>query len=84
MAWTLTDHLAAAQNINLLLLNPLLLVGLLPKMRRASAWVALLSPFLAMPFGQYNLDVLVLAAPLNLAAAAWLFRDAASRRAAAT
>jgi hypothetical protein len=73
--WLLTDHAVARPNANLLLFNPLVLLAFIPFLRKvgaallaggtAIAWVLLL-----YPGHQYNLDVLALATPINLAVAA--------------
>lgn len=73
--WLFTDHAVTRPNANLLLFNPLLLLALAPMLRRfgavllaggtAIAWVLWL-----YPGHQYNLDVLALATPINLAVAA--------------
>ncbi len=78
--WLLTDHAVTRPNANLLLFNPLLLLALAPRLRRfgavllaggtAIAWVLWL-----YPDHQYNLDVLALATPVNLAAAAYFWKD---------
>jgi hypothetical protein len=77
--WLLTDHGVTRPNANLLLLNPLLILALIPSLRRFGAVVfaggvvfALL--LLLLPTHQYNLDVLALLAPINLAVAAYLFK----------
>lgn len=77
--WLFTDHAVTRPNANLLLFNPLMLLALAPMLRRlgaallaggtAVAWVLWL-----YPDHQYNLDVLVLAAPINLAVAAYFWR----------
>ena len=73
--WLFTDHAVARPNANLLLFNPLVLLALIPFLRSFGAallaggtalgWVLLL-----YPGHQYNLDVLALATPINLAVAA--------------
>ncbi|NND43845.1 MAG: DUF4105 domain-containing protein [Xanthomonadales bacterium] len=80
--WWATDHAAAAQNFNILLFNPLFLLGLLPPLRRPVAWLMLLGLGVAalqgaFPGGQYNLDVVAFVAPLHLAGAWALFGKAA-------
>ena len=76
--WLFTDHAVTRPNANLLLLNPLMLLALVPMLRKlgavllaggtAIAWVLLL-----YPGHQYNLDVLALATPINLAVAAYFW-----------
>jgi hypothetical protein len=77
--WLLTDHEASRVNANLLLLNPLLFFAFAAKLQRfgavmliAGALLALLLQFL--PVHQYNLDVIALAGPLNIAVAFYLFK----------
>jgi len=75
--WLFTDHAVAGNNANLLLLSPLTLLALVPALNRFGAWVlaggVLLSFILLLfPQHQYNLDVLALLAPINLAVA-WYF-----------
>ena len=72
--WLFTDHESAWVNANLLLQNPLVIVGLVPVLRRfaavllaAGTIIALL--LLLLPVHQYNLDVLALLAPVNFAVA---------------
>jgi hypothetical protein len=77
--WGLTDHAAAAANANILLLNPLFLFALTAHGRRVAALLVAVTTAVAgllalAPGGQYNLDVLALAAPLNLACASFLWR----------
>jgi len=76
--WLFTDHQVASVNVNLLLLNPLLLVALAPALRRfgtllLAGGVAVCLLLLALPQHQYNLDVLAMLAPVNLAVAVYLF-----------
>lgn len=78
--WLFTDHLFSRDNANLLLLNPLLLLALLPGLRRPGAVMlaagnALACVLLLLPEHQYNVDVLALLAPLNLGVALYLFRS---------
>ena len=82
--WFLTDHAASRDNANLLLLNPLVSLALLPAMRRPAAvmlaagnLVALL--LLLLPDHQYNLDVLAILTPVNLAVASYLYRSVTVR-----
>lgn len=82
--WTLTDHQVAGPNINLLLLNPLFILGLWPGLRRLAALlliggVGLCLLQLALPAGQFNIDVLAFLAPVNLACGWWLWRHAPLR-----
>jgi hypothetical protein len=77
--WLLTDHEASRNNANLLLLNPLLLLALVPKLRPAVGVILIGGNLLALilpmlPEYQYNLDVLALLTPLNLTAALFLIR----------
>jgi len=63
-----------------LLMNPLFLLGLRQAWRRITAIFLLAGLLLAAlqllwPGGQYNVDVLVFALPLNLACACWLWRQ---------
>jgi hypothetical protein len=83
--WLFTDHAVARDNANLLLLNPLLLLALLPGLRRPGAVLLLAGNLLAfalllLPAHQYNLDVLALLTPINLAVAFQLFRSGSARR----
>ena len=75
--WLGTDHAAAGPNFNLLLLNPLFILGLIPQLRRAVAWLMLSGLFLSaaqllLPVHQFNLDVMAFFAPLHLVCAWWL------------
>ncbi len=77
--WLFTDHEVASANANLLLFNPLVILALVPVLRRAGAvmmagGVAIACILLLFPGHQYNLDVLALLAPINLAAAGFLMR----------
>jgi hypothetical protein len=77
--WFLTDHQAAAVNANVLFFHPLLLLGLLPSLRKGIAafmWVCtgLALMLLMLPGGQYNTDVLAFVLPLQLLFAWWLWR----------
>jgi Domain of unknown function (DUF4105) len=77
--WLFTDHAVASSNVNLLLFNPLTLVALVPVLNRFGAWVlaggvAVSFILLLFPQHQYNLDVLALLAPVNLAVAAYFIR----------
>jgi len=83
--WLFTDHQFSRENANLLLLNPLLLLALLPGLRRPGAILLAAGNLLAfllllLPEHQYNLDVLALLTPLNLGVAFYLFRSGAARR----
>ena len=78
--WWLTDHQVAGNNANLLLLNPLLILALLPSLKRFSTLllttgVGLNLILLLLPGHQYNLDALALLAPVNLSVAVyfWLY-----------
>ena len=77
--WFLTDHEASSLNANLLLLNPLLLLVFVPKLRRLGAALLLGGNVLAfilllLPAGQYNLDVIALLSPINLAVGLYFLR----------
>jgi len=77
--WLLTDHEASSQNANLLLLNPLLMLALVPRLQRIAAMILIGGNFLALlllllPVHQYNLDVMALITPINLAVAIYLLR----------
>lgn len=79
LLWLFTDHQVTGPNLNLLLLNPLFLLGLWPGLRRWTGWLMLAGLGLAMlqglfPAAQYNLDVVAFVAPLNGACAVWLLR----------
>jgi hypothetical protein len=70
--WFFTDHLAAGQNLNLLVFNPLWWVVLYWKQHKAAGPVLLLASMLALsmallPPHQYTLDVLAAFLPLNIA-----------------
>lgn len=83
--WLFTDHLFSRENANLLLLDPLVLLALVPGLRRAGAVLLAAGNLLALvllllPEHQYNLDVLALLTPLNLGVAFYLFRSGAVRR----
>lgn len=76
--WWLTDHQVASSNANLLLLNPLLLLALLPSWKRfgallLTAGVGLNLVLLLLPEHQYNLDALALLAPVNLSVAVYFW-----------
>ena len=75
--WLMTDHEVTRPNANLLLFNPLVLLALVPMLRRVGAAVfaggiAVAYLLLLFPKHQYNLDVLVLVTPVNLAVAGFL------------
>jgi len=75
--WLFTDHEVASVNANLLLFNPLVIVALVPKLRRVGALLLVFGIVVAyvlllLPKQQYNIDVLVLLTPINLAVAAYL------------
>jgi len=70
--WFFTDHVAAGQNLNLLVFNPLWWVVLFWKQNKAAGPVLLLASVLALsmallPPHQYTLDVLAAFLPLNIA-----------------
>lgn len=78
--WLLTDHAASSENANLLLLNPLILISLVPKLQRIGAMILMGGNIVALillllPVHQYNLDVVALITPINLAVALYLYRD---------
>ena len=69
--WLLTDHETSRLNVNLLLLNPLVLLAMWPPLRRPGAWLMITGVIasvllLLWPTHQYNLDVLAALAPVNL------------------
>ena len=75
--WLFTDHTVASSNANLLLFNPLVLLALIPALNRfggvvLAGGVAVSFVLLMFPQHQYNLDALVLLAPINLAVAGYL------------
>lgn len=75
--WLFTDHEVASYNANLLLFNPLLILALVPILRRLGAillvgGVVVGFILLLIPAYQYNLDVLFLLTPINLAVAGYL------------
>lgn len=83
--WLLTDHEASRNNVNLLLLNPLLLLAFVPKLRPAVGVVLIVGNLLALilpmlPEYQYNLDVLALLTPINMTVALYLIRVKPKRR----
>lgn len=76
--WLFTDHTVASFNANLLLFNPLVLLALVPALNRIGALllaggVAVSFILLMFPQHQYNLDVIALLAPINLAVAGYFF-----------
>ena len=78
--WLLTDHEASSKNANLLLLNPLLILALVPKLQPIAAMILIGGNILALlllllPDHQYNLDVMALITPINLAVAIYLYKD---------
>ena len=77
--WLLTDHEASSNNANLLLFNPLLMLALVPRLRRLVALIfiggnVLAFALLMLPKHQYNLDVIAMLSPINLAVAVYLLR----------
>jgi hypothetical protein len=69
--WFFTDHVAAGQNLNLLVFNPLWWVILYGKQHKAAGPVLLVASLLALsmallPLQQYTLDVLAAFLPLNI------------------
>ena len=78
--WLLTDHEVSRANANLLLLNPLFLLALVPGLQRLGASLMIFANSLALillflPKHQYNLDVLAMLSPLNFAAALYFLRS---------
>ncbi len=78
--WLFTDHSVAANNANILLLNPLFVLAVLPHFKRFSAVVliagVLISAILLLlPQHQYNVDVWMLLAPVSLSVAIYWLRD---------
>ncbi len=68
--WLWTDHEAANPNLNLLLLNPLMALALVPALRRPVAVVTALGligalVMFGLPQVQYMRDVAALVVPLN-------------------
>ena len=77
--WLFTDHEVARSNANLLLFNPMVILALVPVLRRVGAvvlagGVIIAGIWLLFPQHQYNLDALALLAPVNLAVAAYFMR----------
>jgi hypothetical protein len=77
--WLFTDHEVASVNANLLLFNPMVILALVPVLRRFGAvvmagGVVVAYILLLLPEHQYNLDVLALLMPINLAVAGFLMR----------
>jgi hypothetical protein len=75
--WLFTDHQVTSFNANLLLFNPIVLLALVPAMRRVgavvmAAGVVVAYVLLLFPEHQYNLDALALLTPINLAVAGFL------------
>ena len=80
--WLLTDHEVSRYNANLLLLNPFLILALIPKLRRPGAAILIGGVILALillmlPNNQYNLDVIAFLSPINLAVALYLLKKKA-------
>ncbi len=78
--WLFTDHEVARYNANLLLLNPLVILALVPSLKRVGAvllagGIAVGFLLLLVPKHQYNLDLLVLLTPINLAVAVYFLRN---------
>ena len=77
--WLFTDHEVAGANANLLLFNPMVILALVPVLRRVGAvvmagGVAVAYVLLLFPEHQYNLDVLALLTPVNLAVAGYFLK----------
>jgi len=84
--WGFTDHRAANPNLNLLLLQPLAVLAVLPALRRFVGGLLGLGLVLALvlsvlPGGQYQADPLALLLPVNLLAIGWLWQLGPFRRA---
>lgn len=78
--WMFTDHEVTRPNANLLLFNPLILLLLIPPLKKLIAGLLIASVTIAwllqlIPGHQYNLNVLVLATPINLAVAAYFIKN---------
>ena len=78
--WLFTDHEVTRPNANLLLFNPLILLVLIAPLKRLIAGLLTIAVtgswlLLLLPGHQYNLDVLVLATPINLAVAAYFLTN---------
>lgn len=85
LIWAFTDHVMAYPNFNLLLLNPLWVLGVVPALRRFTAVLVALGAGTAVlvaswPGGQYLADTLALLLPVNLAVAWRLWRCPAPPR----
>jgi hypothetical protein len=77
--WFATDHSVSGMNANLLLFNPLVLLALVPVLSRFGAallagGVIINALLMLSPQHQFNVDVLVLLAPLNLGVAFYFWR----------
>ncbi len=82
--WAFTDHFMAYPNLNLLLFQPLAVLGIFSRCRRLLAVVLLLTTTGALLVAllteiQYLADTLALAGPLNIAVVVWLLRHAPDR-----
>lgn len=78
--WLLTDHEASSENANLLLFNPFLLLALVPRLQQIAVMILFGGNILALlllllPVHQYNLDVVALITPINLAVAMYLYKE---------
>jgi len=78
--WLMTDHEVTRPNANLLLFNPLVLLTLVPVLRRVGAvilagGVVVCYLMLLFPTHQNNLDVLALLTPINLAVATYFITN---------
>lgn len=78
--WLMTDHEVTRPNANLLLFNPLVVLAFIPALRRVGAAVLVVGTVVAyglllFPRYQYNLDVLALVTPINLAVAGYFFKS---------
>jgi len=83
--WLFTDHAVAEYNANLLLFNPLVILALIPSLKKVGAVLlagGVIAGFLLLliPTHQYNLDVLALLAPINLFVAVFLLKKNHSKQ----
>ncbi|MBT8041094.1 MAG: DUF4105 domain-containing protein [Gammaproteobacteria bacterium] len=84
--WFGTDHAAATKNMNVLVFNPLFLLGMVWKasdrhLLQGTVLFSVAAWALGLGGSQYNVDVVAAFVPLNLAAAWVLHRRAESRAA---
>jgi len=83
--WALTDHVMAYPNLNLLLFQPLAVLGVFSRCRRLVAMLILLTTTGAFVVAslseiQYLADTVALAGPLNIALVVWLLRRVPNRQ----